>query len=162
MISKSRNIFLILSVFLVFSCNNKKIETLNKFKKAENDFVIAVNQYEKCKTEYEYSNNHKVIIDVRNGSGKKGLAKKISDHLIEKCYDTYYGNWENFNEFNTRIIIYNNNSNLMAKELKNILDANIEFERKRDTTKIVHMTLIIGKDYKKLSFYKDLSLKTDE
>ena len=122
---KGQNIFLILVLFLVFSCNDKKMERLDKFEQAKNDFKVAVNKYEACKTEYEYSHNHKVTIDVRNGSGKKGLAKEVADYLKEQCYDTYYGNWENFNEFNTRIIIYNNNKSSMAKELENILDINV-------------------------------------
>ena len=89
--------------------NGNPVNALNP-PQAKNDFKVAVNKYEACKTEYEYSHNHKVTIDVRNGSGKKGLAKEVADYLKEQCYDTYYGNWENFNEFNTRIIIYNNNT----------------------------------------------------
>ena len=158
---QNQNKFLILTLFLIFSCNNNKAEKLSKFEQAEDAFIHAKIQYEKCKTEYEDKNNHKVIVDIRNGSGKKGLAKKISDYLIEKCYDTYYSNWENFNEFNTRIIIYNNKQTVMVNELKNILDTDIEFEIKYDTTKIVDITLIIGKDYQNLSFYENLNTNNE-
>ena len=149
---------LFLILFVVFSCKNAEAKgSNNDFEEAEHDFENAVNNYENCKTEYEILNNHKVTIDVRNGSGKSGLAKKIADYLIQKCYDTYYGNWENFDEYSTRIIIYNNNSYLMTKELQNILDIDVELERKKDSTKtIVDMTLIIGKDYQNLAFYKKL------
>ena len=161
MILKNQNKFLILILFLIFNCNNSKTESLNKFEQAKDDFIYAITEYEKCNTDYENKNNRKVIIDVRNGSGKKGLAKKISDYLVEKCYDTYYSNWDNFNEFNTRIIIYNNNQSSMIDELKDILDTDIEFEIKKDTTKIIDMTLIIGRDYQNLSFYENLNSNND-
>ena len=153
---KYQNIFLILTLFLIFGCNNNRAENLNDFEKVEQNFVDIVDEWESCKTNYEEINNHKVIIDVRNGSGKAGLAKKVSDYLIKQCYDTYYGNWENFNEHNTRIIIYNNNPYLMLEELKNILENDIEFKRVQDTTKIIDMTLIIGKDYQKFDFYESV------
>tara|TARA_Y100000814_G_C12295804_1_gene390061 strand:- start:475 stop:969 length:495 start_codon:yes stop_codon:yes gene_type:complete len=150
---------LVLILFIAFSCNNSKADSSkNFFEESQHDFENAVKDYENCKTDYEALNNHKVTIDVRNGSGKSGLAKKIADYLTEKCYDTYYGNWENFDEYKTRIIIYNNNSYSMTKELQNILDADVELDRKKDSTKtIVDMTLIIGKDYQNLAFYEKLN-----
>ncbi len=151
-----QNIFITLALFITFGCNNEKAETLSDFKQVEHDFTSIVEDWENCKTKYEKINSHKVIIDVRNGSGKAGLAKKVSDYLIRQCYDTYYGNWENFNEYNTRIIIYNNNPHLMLEELKNILKADIEFKRVQDTTKFIDMTLVIGKDYQDFDFYKTL------
>ena len=159
MIKNNRKFSLLLLVlFIAFSCNSDEIKhSNNDFEEAKHNFENAVEKYDSCKTEYEILNNHKVTIDVRNGSGKSGLAKKIADYLIEKCYDSYYGNWENYNENYTRIIVYNNNSYLMIKELQNILDIDIEFERKKDLTKtIVDMTLIIGKDYRNLAFYENL------
>ena len=154
---------LILILFIIFSCNRGEQDYLkNDFEKAKHYFENAVEEYENCKTEYEILNNHKVAINVRNGTGKSGLAKKIADYLTEKCYDTYYGNWENFDEYSTRIIVYNNNSYLMTKELQNILDIDIDIERKEDSTKTTFdMTLIIGNDYQDLTFYENLKA-TDE
>ena len=162
-INNIKSSLLSLIILIVFSCNSAEAEhSNNNFEEARHDFENAVNNYENCKTEYEILNNHKVTIDVRNGSGKSGLAKKIADYLTKKCYDTYYANWENFDEYSTRIIIYNNNSYLMAKELQNILDIDIELERKKDSTKaIVDMTLIIGKDYQNLAFYKKLQFDNE-
>ena len=156
-----QNIFLTLALFITFGCNNEKAETLSDFKQVEQDFKEIIEDWENCKTKYEKINSHKVIIDVLNGSGKAGLAKKVSDYLVKQCYDTYYGNWENFNEHNTRIIIYNNNPHLMLEELENILKTDIEFKRVQDTTKIVDMTLIIGKDYQNFDFYETLEANNE-
>ena len=156
-----QNIFLTLALFITFGCNNEKAETLSDFKQVEQDFKEIIEDWENCKTKYEEINSHKVIIDVLNGSGKAGLAKKVSDYLVKQCYDTYYGNWENFNEHNTRIIIYNNNPYLMLEELENILKTDVEFKRVQDTTKIVDMTLIIGKDYQNFDFYETLEANNE-
>ena len=163
MINNKKIAPLILILFTIFSCNRHEENHLkNDFEEDKHYFEKAVEEYENCKTEYEILNNGKVTIDVLNGTGKSGLAKKIADYLTEKCYDTYYGNWKNFDEYNTRIIVYNNNSYLMIKELQNILDINIEFERKEDSTKTTFdMTLIIGNDYQDLTFYKNLKAKDE-
>tara|TARA_Y100000996_G_C22111026_1_gene473947 strand:- start:64 stop:558 length:495 start_codon:yes stop_codon:yes gene_type:complete len=154
---------LILILFTIFSCNrNEESHLKNDFEKAKHYFEDAVEEYENCKTEYEILNNHKVTINVQNGTGKSGLAKKIADYLTEKCYDTYYGNWKNFDEYNTRIIVYNNNSYIMTKELQNILDIDIDIERKEDSTKTTFdMTLIVGRDYQDLTFYENLKAKDE-
>ena len=149
-----QNIFLTLTLFILFGCNDEKAETLSDYKQVEQDFKSIIEDWENCKTKYEDMNSHKVVIDVQNGSGKAGLAKKVSDYLTRQCYDTYYGNWKNFNERNTRIIIYNNNPHLMLEELEDILKADVEFKRVKDTTKIVDMTLVIGKDYQNFDFMK--------
>ena len=148
--------YFILIIILIISCKDTNIENSNKFEKAKTDFNKAVNNFEECKTNYENKTNHKVIVNVRNGAGKTGLAKEISDYLIQKCYDTYYSNWNNYNEFNTYIISYKKNDYMMS-ELKDILDSKIETYIINDTTKIEDMTLIIGKDYQSLSFYKTLN-----
>ena len=145
-----------LIIILVISCKEDAIKDSNKFKQAKSDFNKAITEFEECKTDYESKTNHKVIVNVKNGSGETGLAKKISDYLNQKCYDTYYGNWENYNEYYTYIISYKKN-NSMINELKNILDSEIEIITINDTTKIEDMTLIIGRDYKNLSFYKFLN-----
>ena len=156
-----QNIFLTLALLIIFSCNNEKAERLSDFKQVEQDFKNIIEDWENCKTKYEDMNSHKVVIDVQNGSGKAGLAKKVSDYLVRQCYDTYYGNWENFNEHNTRIIIYNNNPYLMLEELKDILKSDGVFKRVQDTTKIVDMTLVIGKDYQNFDFYETLEANNE-
>ena len=40
---------------------------------------------------------------------------------------------------------------------QNILDINVEFERRKDTTEIADISLVIGKDYKNFAFYETLS-----
>ena len=152
----NQNNFFIFIFILIISCQEDTIENSNKFEEAKSDFNKAITKFEECKTDYENKTNHKIIVSVKNGSGKRGLAKEISDYLNQKCYDTYYGNWKNYNEFNTYIISYKKN-NSMINELKNILDSEIEIMITNDTTKIEDMTLIIGKDYKSLSFYKSLN-----
>ena len=154
-IMNQNNLF-ILIVILIISCKDTTPEDNNKFEQAKIDFNKALNNFEECKTNYENKTNHKVIINVRNGAGKRGLAKEISDYLTQKCYDTYYSNWKNYNEFKTYIISYKKN-NSMINELKDILDSEIGTYIINDTTKIEDMTLIIGKDYQSLSFYKTLN-----
>ena len=41
---KNQNKVLILSLFLIYSCNNSKTASLNKFEQAKDDFVYAITE----------------------------------------------------------------------------------------------------------------------
>ena len=45
--------------------------------------------------------------------------------------------------------------------MENILKTDVEFKRVQDTTKIVDMTLIIGKDYQNFDFYETLEANNE-
>ena len=149
---------LLLVIFMLFNCNDSKDKdevVKNKFEVSKNKFEIVRLEYDNCKTDYEKKNNHKIVIDIKNGSGIKGVAKEFSDYLQEKCYDTYYGNWDNWNESKTYLILYKLDDN-MATELVDLLDNNINLEIAHDLKKLEDITLVIGKDYKNLDFYKTI------
>ena len=85
-------------LFFMFlaNCNNSdvsksKVET-NKFKESKNKFKKELERFNNCKNEYEKSTGHKIVIDIKNGSGISGLAKMTSNYLRDLCYDTYYDN----------------------------------------------------------------------
>jgi len=139
---------------LLFNCNDSNeqdIIKINRFELSKNQFEIARLKYDNCKTSYEKKTDHKIIIDIKNGSGVKGVAKKFSDYLREQCYDTYYGNWNNFNESKTYLILHKLDENMII-ELIDLLNDNINFEIIHDLKKLEDITLVIGKDYKNFNF----------
>tara|TARA_Y100000590_G_C15422512_1_gene901967 strand:+ start:44 stop:526 length:483 start_codon:yes stop_codon:yes gene_type:complete len=153
------NIKFLLIIILSLNCNNdtnnlSNTSTQNKFKEAKEDFEEAKKEFEKCKTQYELKSGHKVVVDIKNGSGVKGIAKEFSEYLKENCYDTFYGNWSNFNEYTTYAILHKRDE-MMVSELINLLDKNIPIEITQNERKLEDITLVIGKDYKKLNFYNE-------
>ena len=152
----NQNKFFVLILFLILNCSDTEEQINNKFDQATLDFNEAKNKYHECKTEYEEKTGHKIIISIENGSGRAGIAKKAADYLKEKCFDTQEPrNWKNWGEINTFIISHKKNKE-MAKELKKHLDSKIRIDMKEDTNKFEDITLVIGKDYKSLSFYKKI------
>ncbi len=157
--NKKLYVKILLVIVISVSCNKNSSELSditikNKFQKAKIEFEKAKDIYDNCKTEYEYLLGNKIVLDIKNGSGIKGVAKQFSDYLKDKCYDTFYSNWNNFNEYKTYIILHRLD-NRMAIELKQKLDAGIPIEIIHDEKKNEDMTIIIGKDYKNLEFYRD-------
>ena len=149
------SILILLIPFLLFNCNDSNQQNdvkRNKFEISKTKFETARLKYDNCKSNYERKNNHKIIIDIKNGSGIKGAAEEFSNYLRKNCYDTYYGNWNNFNESKTYLILHKLDES-MAIELIDLLDENINLEFIHDLKKLEDITLIIGKDYKNLDFY---------
>ena len=149
-----RYTLILLISLLLFNCNDSKeqdIIKINKFETSKNQFAAARLEYDNCKTNYEKKTGHKIIIDIKNGSGVKGLAKKFSDYLREKCYDTYYGNWNNYNESKTYLILHKLDENMIIELIK-LFGDNINFEIIHDLKKLEDITLVIGKDYKNFNF----------
>ena len=149
-----RYILIFLISLLLFSCNESSeqdIIKINKFELSKKQFEISRLKYDNCKTPYEQKTGHKIIIDIKNGSGAKGVAKKFSDYLRKNCYDTYYGNWNNFNESKTYLILHKLDENMITKLIE-LLDDNIDFEIIHDLKKLEDITLVIGKDYENFNF----------
>ena len=148
-------------ICILFNCSDNKSEeikneisiTNNKFENSKDSFILAVSEFEKCKSDYEINHNHKIKIDIRNGSGKSGVAKEFSDYLRNKCYDTHYGNWITFDESKTYLILHKIDTK-MANEIVEQLDNNIQIETVHNLEKLEDVTLIIGRDYSELDFYK--------
>ena len=146
-------------IFLLTNCesaeNKKDRKRVNKFEEAKNKFEEAKNKFEDCKTDYEKSHNHKIVVNVRNGSGVPGVAKQVSDYLRSICYDTYYDNWIINNEFESKIILHKQDSKL-GKQLKKDLDNRISIENILDFSQEIDATFVIGQNYNQLNFYKKL------
>ncbi len=150
---------LIIVLFVNCSKDSSKISSNSEFKN-------AIDTYINCQTDYEIKYNHKPTIDIKNSTTTPGLAKDVSDFLREKCYDTYYGNWNlsNSEDIYTYIIIDNltKATSSMIDELKIILDFNFDVTIKYPECNYMALsdciddysknysdiTLIIGNDYK--------------
>ena len=147
--------FLLLLINCKNAENEKKAVKINKFKEAKDMFEKEKNRFDDCKNDYEKSNNHKIVVNVRNGSGIPGAAKQVSDYLRSICYDTYYGNWVRSNEFESKIILHKQDKT-MSSQLKKDLDNTITVKNELDPKQELDITFVIGQDYKQLSFYKKL------
>lgn len=103
----------------------------------------------------------RIQIEVLNGCGVPGIAKKFSDHLKKNNYDVvnsgnYLENGKvNFNVSKTRIIdqIKSPENVVRANELADLLeiDQNL-IESFENPSPIADLTLIIGKDYDQIIF----------
>ena len=148
---------LTLTLILILHCKEPSSHIENEYKQSVINFKKAKSEYHECKTEYEEKTGHKIIVSIENGSGKAGIAKKVADYLNKKCFDTQEPkNWKNWGELNSFIISHKKNKE-MANELRKHLDSKIRISIKEDTNKFEDITLVIGKDFKKLSFYKNLN-----
>ena len=118
----------------------------------ENPKINLMNQVQ------TYDSINKVIqIEVLNGCGDKGVADLYASYLRDNNYDVIdYKNADNFDYKASKIIVHNNNlavenvAELFEIETKHVdyfFNENIFYD----------MTLIVGKDYKKLNSYEDVS-----
>ena len=103
----------------------------------------------------------RIQVEVLNGCGVPGIAKKFSDHLKKNNYDVVNsGNYlengrVNFNVSKTRIIdqIKSPENITRANELADLLeiDQNL-IESFENPSPIADLTLVIGKDYDQITF----------
>lgn len=103
----------------------------------------------------------RIQVEVLNGCGVPGIAKKFSDHLKKNNYDVVNsGNYlengrANFNVSKTRIVdqIKSPENIARANELADLLeiDENL-IESFENPSPIADLTIIIGKDYNQISF----------
>ena len=147
-----------LECMFLLSCKNDTPEVIkksNKFNEAKESFEKAKKRFNECKNNYEKSTNHKIVIDIRYGSGISGAAEEVSDYLRELCYDTYYGNWDNNTEYYTRIIQYNQDKDMASQIIKD-LDKKIKIKNELNLNQGIDLTLVIGKNYRNLNFYQKI------
>lgn len=97
----------------------------------------------------------KIQVEVLNGCGVAGIAKKATDFLRRKDIDVVsMGNYRNYNVAKSQIIDRVGNKNT-AKKIAKIMGINSEqVNTKIDKTKQLAASVIIGKDYKKLDAFK--------
>ena len=136
-----KNKGLVLALFLILNCQgNDDLESRN----ASDPFNDAIEKTKKC------TSQNKPTIDIKNGTGVKNLALDIGTYLRENCYDIYIDyKFRKTNVSNTFIEV-NKKKSAIAEELKKKLGGNIEVQYKEPA--IWDMTLVIGKDYEKLTY----------
>ena len=105
----------------------------------------------------ENTPDSKFQIQVLNGCGIKGIADLFTNYLTDNGYDVIdYKNANHFNYEKTTLIIHK--ENVSYNELLDMLHVNSEdTDYIFDKNIFYDFTLIIGKDYKNLNSYKDVS-----
>ena len=129
-------------LFLILNCQgNDDLESRN----ASDPFNDAIEKTKKC------TSQNKPTIDIKNGTGKKDLALHIGTYLRENCYDIYIDYKFREDTVSNTFIEVNKKNTDIEEELKKILgNKNIEVQYKEPA--IWDMTLVIGKDYEKLTY----------
>ena len=151
LINKAKNIlfvFMILSLILLITYNRKKIFGLST--SVPPTLISGIN--------FDESLNKRLQIEVLNGCGIKGIADLYTNFLRQNGYDVIdYKNAENFNYDKTTILIHKNNIN--PTHLKELMKIDLFYIKNFiDEDKFFDLTIIIGKDYKNLESYNEVSL----
>ncbi len=105
-----------------------------------------------------YDALNKIIqIEVLNGCGDKGVADLYANYLRNNNYDVIdYKNAENFDYNASKIIVHNNNLAVEnVAELFQIDSKNVDYLFNENI--FYDMTLIVGKDYKQLESFENVS-----
>lgn len=96
-----------------------------------------------------------VRVEVLNGCGEAGLAKKVTDFLRIKGFDVVnMGNAESF-EFPETIVVDRVGDMTSAWKLARAVGVNNVIQQK-DADLLLEVTLILGKDYGKLDPLKEI------
>ena len=102
--------------------------------------------------------NNRLQIQVLNGCGDKGVADLYTSYLRDNGLDVIdYKNADHFDYKNTIIIVHNNN--LLVENIADLLQIdsrNIDYLFNNNI--FYDLTIIIGKDYKSLNSYNDVTL----
>ncbi len=105
-----------------------------------------------------YDALNKIIqIEVLNGCGDKGVADLYANYLRGNNYDVIdYKNADNFDYNASKIIVHNNNLAVEnVAELFDINSKNVDYLFNENI--FYDMTLIIGRDYKQLESFENVS-----
>ena len=105
-----------------------------------------------------YDALNKIIqIEVLNGCGDKGVADLYANYLRGNNYDVIdYKNADNFNYNASKIIVHNNNLAVEnVAELFDINSKNVDYLFNENI--FYDMTLIVGRDYKQLESFENVS-----
>ena len=111
-------------------------------------------------TKSEKKMGRKIQIKVLNGCGEKGIADLYKNFLRNKGYDVIdYGNAINFDFINTTLKIHNEDHEDFIFEIVDLLNIKpdkLDYNYSRNI--FYDMTLIIGKDYKNLKSFIEVSM----
>ena len=93
-------------------------------------------------------------IEILNGCGESGIANLYANFLRQQGFDVIESkNADNFDYLNTNILVHKKEMMPIAKNLAKILKIKeIQFNKKG----MWDLSLIIGKDYKKLDSFETL------
>ncbi len=93
-----------------------------------------------------------IQVQVLNGCGASGVARKFTTYLREKGFDVVdTGNYENFTQKQTLVLDRSGNIELADRVAKSL---NIENSIQQIAKELyLHVTVVIGSDYKKILSY---------
>ncbi len=115
----------------------------------------SINEQPIIKNKTLFNENIIAEVEILNGCGETGVAKLYTNFLRANNYDVIDSkNAHHFNYINTEILIHNKDKENIAKLLAHKLDIkekNIHY--KSNKYNLWDLTLIIGKDYKKLDSF---------
>lgn len=174
--NKAGKYFLILLILVaiivaavIYKDEIKRFLPLDKFDfSTSTKHTTTTNQVQQLPVENEISDEQepftpiqkRIQIEVLNGCGVPGIAKKFSDHLKKLNYDVVNsGNYlengrDNFNVSKTKIIdqLKSQENIARANELADLLniDSNL-IESYENPSPIADLTIIIGKDYDQIN-----------
>jgi hypothetical protein len=95
-------------------------------------------------------------LDVQNGTGENGVAAEFRSFLKKKSFDVVeMGNYKNSDEMRTKIINRRGNKAAAEKVADALGVSKKNIIEQRDSTTLLDVTVIIGKDYINLNPYKD-------
>lgn len=97
-----------------------------------------------------------IKVQVLNGCGKPGVALKFTDFLRKEGFDVINGNGENAENYGFAETIVVDRSGILRKAemVAKVLDTeNCIRQVKLDKYRIEHVTVIIGRDFKRLKPY---------
>ena len=111
------------------------------------------------KNSYENKTGHRITLSIQNGCGENNIAFMYKNFLREEGFDVMdTKNAQNFNYESSKVILHTDNIEIAnyISALMGINDSLINI--KYDDNLVVDATLIIGKDFDKLSSYDNASL----
>ena len=98
----------------------------------------------------------KTQVEVLNGCGTSGIAKSVTDFLRKSEIDVVYlGNYKNFNLSKSQVIDRSGNPDI-ARRIARILGiSEAQVKTDIDKTKQLKASILLGKDYKNLTPFKN-------
>ena len=149
----------ILSKILIFASFICFIIVFVVFKNWNNDSINLNNPRIDLMNQVQtYDALNKIIqIEVLNGCGDKGVADLYANYLRGNNYDVIdYKNADNFDYNASKIIVHNNNLAVEnVAELFDINSKNVDYLFNENI--FYDMTLIVGRDYKQLQSFENVS-----
>jgi hypothetical protein len=98
----------------------------------------------------------KTQVEVLNGCGTSGIAKSVTDFLRKSEIDVVYlGNYKNFNVSKSQVIDRSGNPDIARKIARKLGISETQVKTEIDKSKQLKASILLGKDYKKLTPFKN-------